>query len=77
VDEILTAIQSKVFECVVDGETAARLSNDYPVINMRPEGNKTFLRLVSDKPPCEEAVPVQAALEDLYLYNFSGVNKNE
>jgi ABC-2 type transport system ATP-binding protein len=76
VDEILTAIQGKVFECVVDGETAARLSNDYPVINVRPEGGKTFLRLVSDRPPCEGAVSVQAALEDLYLYHFSGVNKN-
>jgi len=74
VDDILTVIQNKVFECVVDSETAARLSNDYSVINIRQEGDKTFLRLVADKPPCEKAAPVQAALEDLYLYHFSGVN---
>jgi ABC-2 type transport system ATP-binding protein len=75
-DEILSAIDGKVFECVVDGETAARLSADFPVTNIRQVGDKTFLRLVSDKPPCEEAAPVQAALEDLYLYHFSGVSKN-
>jgi ABC-2 type transport system ATP-binding protein len=76
VDEILTTIEGKVFECIVDGETAARLSNDYPVINIRQEGAKTFLRLISDKPPCEDAVPAQAALEDFYLYHFSGVSKD-
>ena len=75
-DEILSVIADKVFECVVDSKTAARLSNDYPVINFRQESGKIFLRLVSDMPPCEEAAPVQAALEDLYLYHFSGVNKN-
>jgi ABC-2 type transport system ATP-binding protein len=75
-DEIISAIDGKVFECVVDGKTAARLSNDYPTINIRQDGDKTFLRLVADTPPCEEAAPVQAALEDLYLYHFSGVNKN-
>ena len=72
-DDILIAIQGKVFECVVSNETAASLSNDFPVTNIRQEGNKTFLRLVADKLPCEEATPVQAALEDLYLYHFSGV----
>jgi ABC-2 type transport system ATP-binding protein len=76
VDEILSVIQGKVFECVVDSETAARLTGSYPVINIRQESDKTFLRLVSDNPPCEEAVPVQAALEDLYLYHFSEV-KND
>ena len=74
VDENLTVIRGKVFECIVDGEAAALLSNDYPIINIRQEGNKTFLRLVSDKPPCKDANPVQEALEDLYLYHFSGVN---
>jgi ABC-2 type transport system ATP-binding protein len=75
-DEILSVIDGKVFECVVAGEIAARLSNDYPVINIRQDGGKTFLRLVCDKPPCEEATPVQAALEDLYLYHFSGAGRS-
>jgi len=75
-DDILTAVQGKVFECVVDNEAAERMSNNYPIINIRQEGDKTFLRLVADKPPYDEAEAVQAALEDLYLYHFSGVNKN-
>lgn len=76
VDEILAAIKGKVYECAVDDETANRLSNDYPIINIRPDGDKTFVRLISDKPPCEDAAPAQTALEDLYLYHFNGVNKN-
>ena len=77
VEENLTAIQGKVFECVVDNETATRLSNEYPVVNIRQASDRTFLRLVSDKSPCENAAPVQATLEDLYLYYFSGVNRDE
>jgi ABC-2 type transport system ATP-binding protein len=76
VDENLATIHGKIFECIVDSKTAERLSNDCPIINIRQEGSKTLLRLVAEKPPCEEAVSVQAVLEDLYLYHFSGVNKN-
>jgi ABC-2 type transport system ATP-binding protein len=75
-EENLIVIQGKVFEGVVDSEVAARFSRDYPIINIRQEGDKTFLRLVSEYPPWENAKPVQAALEDLYLYHFSGVSKN-
>jgi ABC-2 type transport system ATP-binding protein len=77
VEDILAAIQGKVFECAVDGENAARLSERYPVINIRPDGGKTFLRLVADESPCEEAVAAEATLEDLYLYYFSGVSSHE
>jgi ABC-2 type transport system ATP-binding protein len=76
VEEILSTIQGKVFECTVDSVTAERLSNEFPIINIRGESGKTFLRLVSEKTPCEGAVQVAAALEDLYLYHFAGVNKN-
>ena len=76
VDENLATIHGKIFECIVDSKTAERLSNDCPIINIRQEGSRTLLRLVAEKPPCEEAVSGQAVLEDLYLYHFSGVNKN-
>lgn len=76
VDEIIAVIENKVFECTVDNETAMSLMNDYPVINIRQENGKTFLRLVADTLPCEESAAVQASLEDLYLYYFSEVKGN-
>jgi len=78
IDEVIAAIEGKVFECLVDRKTADRLMADYPVINVREESGKTLLRLVADFPPCETAVSVPATLEDLYLYYFSReVVKNE
>lgn len=70
-DEIISAIEGKVFECSVDSQTAADLIANYPIINIREESGKTFLRLVAEKSPCETAVAVPAVLEDLYLYYFN------
>ena len=70
-DEIIKAIEGKVFECIVDGKTADYLIANYPIINIREELNKTYLRLVAEKAPCESAVAVPAVLEDLYLYYFN------
>ncbi len=73
-NEIITAIEGKVFECVVDVKTAEKMMEYYPVINIRNEGDKTFLRIVSDEKPHKTAVSVTATLEDLYLYYFSDVD---
>ncbi len=72
--EIIAVIESKVFECTVDTRTAEQLMANYPVINLRVDGEKTFLRLVCDETPHESALSVSATLEDLYLYYFSEVN---
>ncbi len=76
-EQIIKAIDGKVFECVVDGRAAERLMGTYPVINIRAEGENTFLRLVCDKKPHETAIAVNATLEDLYLYYFSKVSDDE
>ncbi len=77
-EDILSPIDGKVFECFVDSHKAADLIAAYPIINIREESDKTYLRLVSDKSPCETAVVVPAQLEDLYLYYFNeGENKGE
>ncbi|MDK2788373.1 MAG: type transport system ATP-binding protein [Epulopiscium sp.] len=70
-DEIIGVIEGKVFECSVDSKRANYLIDNYPIINIREESDKTFLRLVAEKPPCETAVTVPAVLEDLYLYYFN------
>lgn len=70
-EEIISVIEGKVFECSVDSQTAANLIANYPIINVREESDKTFLRLVAEKSPCETAVVVPAVLEDLYLHYFN------
>ncbi|NLK74757.1 MAG: ABC transporter ATP-binding protein [Clostridiales bacterium] len=70
-EDIITPIKGKVFECLVDNKTAAHLMANYPIINVREESGLTFLRLVAESPPCENAVVVDAVLEDLYLYYFN------
>lgn len=76
-DEIIKVIEGIVFECVVDNIVAQNLMEKYPVINVRQETKKVFLRLVAQEQPLADAVSVKATLEDLYLYYFSEVNENE
>ena len=76
INDIITVIENKIFECTVDNKKAGNLMNDYPIINIRNENGMTFLRLAADEKPCEEATSAQATLEDLYLYYFSEVTKN-
>lgn len=76
-DEIIKVIDGKVFECTVDNEAAKNLIAMYPIINIRQENDKTFLRLVCHKKPCENSTCVKATLEDLYLYYFSEVGQDE
>lgn len=70
-DEIISVICGKVWECSVSPKTADELSLKYPVINTRNENGGVFLRLVSEEKPCGNAENAQATLEDLYLYYFN------
>ncbi len=71
-EEIIQAIEGKVWECTVDSHAAERLMGQYPALNVREEKEGTFLRLVCGEKPAEHAVQAAATLEDLYLYYFSG-----
>lgn len=74
-DEIVSDIGEKVWECTVSAKTAEELSLNYPIINTRNEEKNVLLRLVSEEKPCENAKNVRATLEDLYLYEFSESGK--
>lgn len=76
-DKIIKVIENKVFECKVENKTAEILAARYPIINVRQEGFNSFLRLVAEELPLENARAVTATLEDLYLYYFSEVSENE
>ena len=69
-DAITHEIDGKVWECRVDPARAEELCSRYNVGNLKNVGKKTILRIIGDEKPMEEAVPVEASLEDLYLYYF-------
>lgn len=70
-EEITASIAGRVWECRVGPEETVRLTARYTVSNLKHEGERDMLRIVSDGKPCESAVPVEPTLEDLYLYYFS------
>lgn len=75
-EEIIKAIDGKVWECMLSQSEADILCDKYPVINLRQESTETVsLRLVSDEKPYVSATNTQATLEDLYLYYFSEVSE--
>jgi len=78
-DDILQAVQGKVWECTLPLRDAELLSIRYPVTSFRHQGGNAFIRLVAECPPCEDAHSVPPGLEDLYLFYFSdeGVDTHE
>lgn len=76
-EDIIKVINGKVFECTINSKIAESLMLDFSVINIREEGENTFLRLVCDERPHDSALNVQATLEDLYLYYFLEVRHDE
>ena len=69
-ENICSAIDGKVWECVVSPDTADRLSAKHVVTNLHNTQGGVSLRIVSDTLPTENAVSVEPKLEDLYLYYF-------
>lgn len=71
--EITAKINGYVWECVVSSTLAEQYTDKLNVSNLRNiENNRTVLRVISSRPPSENAVPVPPTLEDLYLYYCKG-----
>lgn len=70
--DILEPIQGKVWECKVNPAWETQILEQYAVVNMREGAEGAFLRVVGEQRPSADAVSVEAALEDLYLYYFKG-----
>lgn len=63
----------KVFGVRADGITAEELRKKYRVCSTVPDRGGLMLRLLSDLPPCEDAMPLAPTLEDYYLYVFGDI----
>ena len=70
VPELTRRADGKVWELSVSQEEARRWQEKATVANLRHEENRIVLRIVSDDRPGDDAVPCEAALEDIYLYYF-------
>ena len=71
-DTLEQNIYGKVWEVTVNGEDAARLGSQYYVSNMKQQGKRFLVRIVSDMLPASDAVKVSPNLEDVFLYYFRG-----
>ena len=71
-DTLEQNIYGKVWEVTVNGEDAARLGSQYYVSNMKQQGERFLVRIVSDMLPASDAVKVSPNLEDVFLYYFRG-----
>lgn len=71
--EITAEIEGKVWECTVPTAYAEKYAASCNTSNLRNIGeNQTVLRIIAERPPMKDAVRVQPALEDLYLFYFKG-----
>lgn len=71
--EITSEIGGRVWECSVPAAHAEQYAAAFITSNLRnTDRGETILRIISDRPPMENAVRVQPNLEDLYLFYFKG-----
>jgi len=68
--EVTDSVRGKVWEYLAEPEEADRMNGTFAVSNLRNEGDRVYLRIVSATCPCEGAAPADPGLEDVYLYYF-------
>ena len=69
-------MHGKVWEYLADQDEVHRMNDTFAISNLKNEGEKVRLRLVSDTCPCKGAAPVSTGLEDVYLYHFEEVSEH-
>jgi len=72
--QALTAeLAGQVWEIAVPSSRAEQYAAVFNTSNLRNEdGGRSVLRIIAERPPTPDAVPVAPKLEDLYLYYFKG-----
>lgn len=68
--QIIKEIECCVWECEVDTADAQKYVDKLNIGNLRNNGDKTVLRIISNKIPMDGARMIEPTLEDLYLYYF-------
>lgn len=74
--DVTEGVRGKVWECLVMSKEVQQYNERYSVSNLRNEGDKVYLRIVSDSCPCAGAHQAEPRLEDVYLYYFKEAAQN-
>lgn len=75
-ENLLVSAGNFVWRCVVEESEIPDYESRYCIGNLHHEDGKTVLRVISETRPHENAEPVAATLEDLYLHCFQDVGMN-
>lgn len=68
--ELAEEVKNCVWKCLVPEKEAMELNEKYIVSNLKNQGDKVELRIVSKEKPIPEAEPLEVTLEDIYLYEI-------
>lgn len=75
-EKLLQNIRGRVWSMECDaGEEMRSLKKRYRISNTKVKGKRVEVRLLSEKKPGEDAVPVEGNLQDLYLFLFENGEK--
>ncbi|MCY7021202.1 putative ABC transporter ATP-binding protein YxlF [Streptococcus sanguinis] len=77
VNQLVSEISDKVWECEVTECEANKLEETFLVSNRRQDGQHIVMRIVSEQAPIPKASLVSPTLEDLYLYYFREEMRDE
>ncbi|MDO4480923.1 MAG: ABC transporter ATP-binding protein [Erysipelotrichaceae bacterium] len=70
VDQLINSMPETVWECLVPKNRVSDFMEKYKISNMKSEMNHVMLRIISHDKPVENAMRVEASLEDVFLYYF-------
>lgn len=70
IDELINSMTETVWECLVPKNRVSDFMEKYKISNMKSEINQVMLRIISHEKPVENAMRVEASLEDVFLYYF-------
>ncbi len=69
-EEIVAAMEERVWNCVVSHKEASECMRRYKVANVKPAQEQLMLRILSAEKPMADAVELEPTLEDAFLYYF-------
>lgn len=68
--KLMQSMENKVWSLTVSDEALNEKLSSLKISNMLRDHDGVHLRIIGDERPGETAVPVQANLEDVFLYHF-------
>ena len=70
IEELCAEVEGKVWQLSLEEKDVSGFVNRFLVANMKREGNKISMRIISDDKPDEMAVYIKPQLEDVFLLVF-------